>query len=348
MTGGLEARRLGGLEAWRLEGLEARRLEGPGVRTLEGSEAQRLGGPEAWRLGGSGIERRAVFALVLTLLVAGCGAGRDAEPAAESATHRIISLVPAATEMLFAMGAGPEVVGVSSFDRFPAEVASLPKVGALVDPDFERILTLRPTLVVVYESQEDLIGRLERASIPMYRYHHAVEDGLADIPRTLRLLGERVGRAEDAGTVAAQIERDLADVRTRVAGRPRPATALVFGREPGALRGIYVSGGVGFLHDLLETAGGQDVFDDVQRESLQASTEVMLARNPEVIIELRTVAMTPGRIETERAIWNRLAALPAVRNKRVHIFTDPALAIPGPRIALAARTFMAVLHPDAQ
>jgi iron complex transport system substrate-binding protein len=246
------------------------------------------------------------------------------------------------------MGAGPDVVGVSSFDRFPSEVASLPKVGALVDPDFERIVALRPTLVVVYESQQELIGRLERASIAMYRYHPAVEDGLADIPRTLRRLGERVGHAQAADAVASDIERELASVRARVAGRPRPATALVFGREPGALRGIYVSGGMGFLHDLLETAGGRDVFQDVKRESLQASTEVMLARGPEVIIELRTATMAPGQLDGERAVWNRLGALPAVRNNRVHILTDPALTIPGPRIAHAARTFMSVLHPDVR
>jgi iron complex transport system substrate-binding protein len=272
--------------------------------------------------------------------------GRDAAPAPAAPGHRIISLVPAATEMLFAMGAGPEVVGVSSFDRFPIEVESLPKVGALVDPDFERILTLRPTLVVVYGSQDELINRLGRTSIGMYRYQHAVEDGLADIPRTLRALGERVGHAAGAEAVAAGIEQDLDEVRALVRGRPRPATALVFGREPGALRGIYVSGGVGFLHDLVEVAGGRDVFDDIQRESLQASTEVMLARRPEVILELRTSSTTSEAIETERSVWNRLPALPAVRNNRVHILTDPALAIPGPRIARAARAFMAALHPD--
>lgn len=301
----------------------------------------------ACRPGGS--TRRKVVALILALLVSGCGPGRDAESIPpETSAHRIISLVPAATEMLFAMGAGPEVVGVSSFDRFPVEVESLPRVGALVDPDFERILTLKPTLVVVYGSQEELINRLGRASIDMFRYQHAVEDGLADIPRTLRALGERVGRAEGAETVAAGIERDLDDVRARVQGRPRPSTALVFGREPGALRGIYVSGGVGFLHDLVEVAGGRDVFDDIQRESLQASTEVMLARRPEVILELRTSSTTPEAIETERAVWKRLPALPAVRNDRVHVLTDAALAIPGPRIARAAKAFMAALHPDAQ
>lgn len=286
--------------------------------------------------------------VLLALLAGGCVAARDDAPAPEDTRHRIISLVPAATEMLFAMGAGPDMVGVSSFDRFPPDVASLPRVGALVDPDFERILTLRPTLVVVYASQDGLIERLERASVAMYRYRHATEDGLADITRMLRELGGRVGRAEAADAAAAGIESDIEAVRRRVATRPRPSTALVFGREPGALRGIYVSGGVGFLHDLLEAAGGRNVFEDVRRESLQASAEVMLARRPDVIIELRAGPVTPDVIDAERSVWNRLASLPAVRSNRVSILGNPALAIPGPRIAEAARAFLAVLHPDAQ
>lgn len=291
--------------------------------------------------------RRHVLAtLLLALFLPGCGPAPAPPPAPRAI--RIISLVPAATEMLFAMGAGPDVVGVSSFDRYPAEVAALPRVGALVDPDFERILTLRPTLVIVYESQEDLISRLDRASVAMYRYRHTVEDGMGGVPRTLRALGARVGRAAEAESVAAAIERDLADVRARVGTRPRPSTALVFGREPGTLRGVYVSGGVGFLHEMLDTAGGRNVFGDVHRENLQASTEMMLARAPDVIIELRTSAGTPEHLADELAVWNRLPGLPAVKNDRVHILTDPELSIPGPRIAEAARALLAILHPDEQ
>jgi iron complex transport system substrate-binding protein len=288
----------------------------------------------------------AILTLVLTGGV-GCGPTRDVGPADERTAQRLVSLVPAATEMLFAMGAGPEMVGVSSFDQFPPEVAALPRVGALIDPDFERILTLRPTLVVVYASQDGLIDRLEKAAIPTHQYRHATDNGLVDIPRTIRELGARVAHVAAADAVAAGIEREIDAVRTRVAKRPRPSTALVFGREPGALRGIYVSGGVGFLHDLLEAAGGRNVFEDVERESLQASAEVMLARRPDVIIELRTGPSTPEAIESERSIWNRLASLPAVRNQRVHVLSNPALAIPGPRVAEAARAFLAVLHPDA-
>ena len=324
---------------------DARRRGGVG---LEGLKARRLGGRKATRARAGRQTAGWNALLLLLILIGGCSSRPATSPVDSTGTHRIISLVPAATEMLFAIGAGPDVVGVSSFDRFPAEVADLPKVGALVDPDFERIVTLQPTLVVVYGSQDDLMARLDRASVATFRYQHAVEDSLADIPRTLRALGQRVGRGAEAEDVAVGIERDLDDVRARVADRPKPSTALVFGREPGALRGLYVSGGAGFLHDVLDAAGGRNVFNDVKRESLQASAETMLARQPEVIIELRTSATTAERLGAERDVWRRLSALPAVRNDRVYILTDPALSIPGPRIALAARAFLAVLHPDAR
>src|SRR6478752_3512904 len=102
---------------------------------------------------------------------------------------RVISLIPAVTEMLFAVGAGPQVVAVSSFDRYPPEVKQLQRVGALLDPDLEKILSLRPDLVVAYGSQEDLQKQLARASIPVYIYRHA---GLSDVTRTIAEVGARV------------------------------------------------------------------------------------------------------------------------------------------------------------
>ena len=114
----------------------------------------------------------------LWLTLSGCGSppARD-EASADDTSTRIISLVPAVTEMLFAIGAGSDLVGVSSFDRLPAEADALPRVGALVDPDFERILTLRPTTVIVYWTQADLISRLERSSISTFIYQHDVDEG---------------------------------------------------------------------------------------------------------------------------------------------------------------------------
>ncbi len=88
--------------------------------------------------------------------------------AADTIPRRVISLIPATTEMMFAMGAGSRLVAVGSFDRFPPEATRLPKVGALLDPDTERILALRPDLVIVYNTQTELKRSLERASIAYY------------------------------------------------------------------------------------------------------------------------------------------------------------------------------------
>ena len=272
-----------------------------------------------------------------------------AAPRAQSATaagtaHRIISLVPAVTEILFAIGAGADVAGVSSYDTFPAEAATRPKVGALLDPDFERILSLKPDLVVVYGTQNELIARLTRVSIPMFRYEHA---GLPDVTSTIRAIGDRVGRGPAGRALADGIEAALASIRARVAGRPKPRTLLVFGREPGGLRGIYASGGFGFLHDMLETAGGTDVFADIKRQSVQVTTEMLLARSPEVILELHGSTDVPkDRLAAERESWRILPALPAVRTNRVYLLTDDALMIPGPRVAGAVKQMADVLHPQ--
>lgn len=256
---------------------------------------------------------------------------------------RIISLIPAVTEMLFAIGAGPQVVGVSSFDRYPAEVAKLQRVGALLDPDVERILALRPDLVAVYASQSDLRVQLDRAKIPTYVYSHA---GLPDVTATLREIGERVGHKEDAGKVAAAIEARIASVRTRVANSPRPRTLIVFDRETLALRGIYASGGVGFIHDMVDAAGGNNIFADVKQQAVQATTELILARRPEAILELRGDPVAADVRAREIAAWQALPAVPAVQNHRVYFIDQQATVVPGPRVGEAVELIARVLHPD--
>jgi iron complex transport system substrate-binding protein len=263
--------------------------------------------------------------------------------ASQAPAKRIISLVPALTEMAFAIGAGGSVVAVSSYDEDPPQVKSLPKVGALIDPDVERIIALRPDLVLLYASQTDLITQLSRAEIPYYQYRHG---GLAAVTTTIRALGKRTGHTREAEALAADIDRRLMALRKQTAGATKPRTLLVFGRERGSLRNIYASGGRGFLHDMLEAAGGVNVFAAIQAESVQASTEMILAQKPDVIIELRS---TDIPAESERAAeigsWKTLASIPAVRSGRIYLLSGRWLVVPGPRVAAAAEEFARVLHP---
>lgn len=261
---------------------------------------------------------------------------------AQDRPARIISVIPAVTEMLFALGAGDRVVGVGSFDRYPPGVEKLPRVGALIDPDLERILSLKPDLVAVYGSQVDLRRQLERANVPVFDYRHA---GLADVTTTIQALGERIGNAGEARALAGRIEARLAAVRRRVDGLPRPRVLVVFGRERLALRAIYASGGVGFVHDMVAVAGGDNVFADVGREAVQATTEQILSRRPDLILELRADPLTEAEVRQEIATWSQLQGVPAVRSQRVYIISDPRTVVPGPRVAEGVEAIAAVLHP---
>ena len=262
-----------------------------------------------------------------------------------AAAQRIVSLVPALTEMLYAIGAGPQVVAVSSYDEFPPEVKSLPKVGALLDPDMERILALRPDLVVSYGSQTDMQAQLARAQIRVFSYRHA---GLNGVFATLKDLGEAVGRTADSERLSREIRSGLDAIQARVRGRPKPRTLLVFERDPESLRGVYVSGGVGFLHDMLGIAGGVNVFADVARESVQPSVETMLARAPEFILEVRATGLLAGADVTQaKRVWGALASVPAVQRGHIQILTGDHLVVPGPRLVQGTEAFARALHPDA-
>jgi iron complex transport system substrate-binding protein len=264
--------------------------------------------------------------------------------AQEPARRRVVSLVPAVTEMLFAIGAGPEVVGVSSYDEFPPEVKSLPRVGALLDPDVERVLALRPDLVVSYGSQTDLQGQLARSQIPVFSYRHA---GLSGIFQTLAALGTATGHQAEADRLARRLRAELDAIRARVKGRARPRTLLVFERDPATLRGLYVSGGRGFLHDMLDIAGGENVFADIQREAVQPSHETLLTRAPEVIIEASATGLMTTAASDERKVWAQLGSIPAVRSGRIYSLSGQHLVVPGPRVVQGTETFARALHPEA-
>ena len=277
-------------------------------------------------------------ALLCVALCVVAGVSRTAS--AQAPPQRIISIIPSVTEMLFAMGAGPRVIGVGTFDRYPPEALTRTKVGGLIDPDIERIIQLKPDLVVVYGTQSDLRTQMDRARIPVFLYQHA---GLPDITQTIRELGSRIGSPRESANLANRIEAEIAEVRKRVAGRPRPRTLLVFGCDAETLRGIYASGAVGFLNDTLEAAGGTNVFADVKRQSIQATSELAIARAPDVIIEIGAdTASSTGR---NLRAWDALGSVPAVRNQRIYLLTGDGMMNPGPRISDAVRRVAEVLHP---
>jgi iron complex transport system substrate-binding protein len=287
--------------------------------------------------------RRTLVAIPLAIgLLCGVAAAQVPWNAPRAAT-RIISLVPSITEMLYEIGAGSQVLAVSSFDHFPPEVEKLPRVGALLDPDTERILSLKPDLVALYGSQTDLQLALHRAGIRTYAYRHG---GVEATLQTMRELGPITGTDAGAAAAAVRVRARLEAVKRRVAGRSRPRTLLVFGREPGTLRSVYAAGGVGFMHDLLTIAGAANVFADVTRESAQPSQEQLLVRKPDVVLEVQGTQTLPDARGAMKA-WSVLGSVPAVRNGRIQAIAGSHLVVPGPRLGEAAEAIARAIHPDA-
>jgi iron complex transport system substrate-binding protein len=284
-----------------------------------------------------------VLAIVLLLAAATGRAGSAPAPQA-ARPQRIVSLVPAVTEMIYAIGDGARVAAVSNYDRFPADVFRLPRVGGLLDPSVERILAIKPDLVIVYATQKELIERLDRATIPYFNYQHKA---LPDITTTIRAVGERIGSPARAEAVASAMERSLAEIRGRTVNLPHPATLLVFERDPSALRNVFASGGYGFLHDMLEIAGGRNVFANVKQQAVQASTEMLITSRPEVIVELLygDSLKTADPVKELRA-WDILGSVPAVRAHQVFALTGDEFVVPGPRVVDATRKLARAIHPD--
>ena len=272
---------------------------------------------------------------LLLLAVAAC---QDARPrATEGPPKRIVSLAPSVTEVLFALGAGEHVVGVTRFCDYPPETARLPKIGGYVDPSVEAVSALRPDLVVTVQAPAN--RRPVEALRGLGRRVELVSDRtLADVRSALRAVGGWVGALEAARREVARLDAGLEAVQAAVAGRPRPRTLLVYGHRP-----LVVAAPGSYAGELLALAGGDNVVPDGDGYPL-FSMERALTLAPEVVID---VAMAPaGASESDvRELWGRWPSLPAVAAGRIHALDQGPLMRPGPRAPAAARALANALHP---
>jgi iron complex transport system substrate-binding protein len=260
--------------------------------------------------------------------------------------RRIIALAPSHVELLFALGVGDRVAGVGEHCFHPPEARTRPACGGTFDPNYEQMLSLRPDLLVVQ-------GRAEKVDAFCRRYgvrilHLSIED-LETLFAGARELGDAVGAEAEAEALIARIQADLDRVAQRVAGRPRPKVFLCLGRQAGSLRSLFSAGGPTFLTEMLRVAGGANVLADVATRYPTISKEGLVARKPDVILEIHGGAdLSAASRRRLLADWAALPSLPAVAEGRIHVLTDDFLLLPGPRVARVAERFADVLHPDAE
>ena len=243
--------------------------------------------------------------------------------------RRVVSLIPAATELLFAIGAGPHVVGRTQYCDFPAAAEAVPNLGDGIKPNVEAVVAQRPNLVVLYNSGQNaaVAGRLHDLGIPSLRIN---TDALSSVPRAARMLGLLTGRQRGADSLIEVFDSALANA-TRNSTARRPKVLLLVWEQP-----PMTIGGGSFLSELIERAGGDNLFQDVTASSGVVSIEAVAARNPDLIF---TTAEGPAAFAT-RPEWQ---VVPAVRQKRFLRVTGSEFNRPSPRAPAAIRELTAQL-----
>jgi len=251
---------------------------------------------------------------------------------------RIVSLVPSVTEILFAIGARDVLVGVTDFCDYPPEARRKAHVGDMLNPNLEALITLKPDLVVATRSgnREETFDQLRRLGIAVYLVDPV---SVADVLRLVAGLGELTGRRDGAAAVTSDLERRVAAVRERVAGRPHPRVLYVLWPEP-----LIVPGRGSLVSELIALAGGESVTADQGQGYPRMSLEAAVGRAPEVIILARHGG---GTGPAAREQWQRLESLPAIRSGRLYAADGNLLHRYGPRVVTGLEVLAHLIHPEA-
>jgi iron complex transport system substrate-binding protein len=232
--------------------------------------------------------------------------------------------------MLFALGLDDKIVGVTSYCNYPPEALAKEKVGDTLRPSIEKIVALKPDVVVASTASqlEQFVQKLESIGIPVYVSNpRNVDEVLVSVQKLADLMNVK----ERGDDVVRQMRSRIDSLEARLAGASRPRVLLVLGSSP-----LITAGGGTFLDDLVTRAGGRSVSAQVTGDYPQFSLETAAASDPEVILMQSGESQPPSR----------LSQTSAVRNGRVCHIDDDVLLRPGPRVVLAIEQLFSCIHPE--
>ena len=254
------------------------------------------------------------------------------------APRRIISLVPSATELIFALGGQDRLVGVTDFCDWPAAAKQKPSVGGMISPSLETIVTLRPDLVIATDSgnRQETFAQLDRLHIPVFLIH---ANRLAAVKDVTTRLGALTGRETAVGPLVDRFDARIRAVAAAVSAAPRPRVLYVLWPEP-----LIVPGRDAIVTELIGLAGGESITANERSDYPRYSIEAAVARAPEVIILARHGT---GSGPIARDQWDRLVSVPAVKAGRVHAVDGNLMHRYGPRLADGFEQLARAIHPEA-
>ena len=284
--------------------------------------------------------------LVLLSLCAGCRRQPAGSPKATvgARPQRIVSLSPSVTEILYGIGAWPQVIAVSQFCSYPEDVKNKPRVNGWDKTNLEQVMALKPDFVVGVAAQAPFLrDKLEALAIHSLFVN---DQTLVNILSSIGEIGRATGHEQEATNLTAQTQRELDGVRAAVANRPQPRVLCVVDRVPGTVRDLYTATSGSYLDELITIAGGESIAPPGEHGYGKIGKEAVLTLNPEVIIDM--VQSAKGSLgEDPIAVWSELAEVRAVREKRIYPMRDPSVIHPSQFVGHTAQLFAKALHPES-
>lgn len=259
----------------------------------------------------------------------------------QSKPERIISVAPSHTEILFALGAGNRVVGVTTYCNYPEEAQSREKIGGFSSPSLEKIITLRPDLVLVYDKQQTLIQGLDNAGVPVMAFS---PESINETMATIKLIGQATGTNDAASTLNADLQKRIDAVAARVRTIPETQKLRVYYElwyEP-----LMSAGPDTLAGDLIEKAGGKSITADAREDYPEFSEEVILSRDPQVMLHTYghdSKDVPDAAIIAQRPGWSELSF---VKTSRIYSLDADLFDRSGPRAVDALELIAQKLYPD--
>jgi iron complex transport system substrate-binding protein len=262
----------------------------------------------------------------------------------DSPPQRIISLSPGVTEILFAIGAGDQVVGVTDFCNYPEKAKSLPKIGGLLNPSYETIITLKPDLIIHQPNKHKIKNFVEKLGINNLPISML---SFAEIFNSIKEIGIATHREKAANDLIQSMQETIDFHRKRLAGVSQKSVLLVLGISNDSMRELYGVGPKTFLGEMLALAGGNNILAETQAQYPKVSKEFIIHESPEIIIEIgRKDILTEESSRKRRQGWQKFSTIRAVKDKNIHIIGADYILIPGPRLVNIIELFVKAIHPE--
>lgn len=259
-------------------------------------------------------------------------------------SERIVSLAPSVTETLYALGCGARLVGVTTFCAWPEEVKNKTKVADFSQVNLEALVRARPDLAVIPADKPGACSLVEKLGIPALTLSTRSVDAYV---QTVKELGHALGADAEAATVEAAFQRELEAARARACGRKRPRVMFSVMRSEqglGYIAEINIVGRSGFYSDLLEAAGGENVY----RGALafpKLSREAVIFLNPDIIVDIIRPGDDPRSVRRD---WLSLRNVRAIREDRIVLLSGVEDTVPGPRSVMTLSRLSQAFYPDAE